>query len=341
MKLKRIALALALAFGSTLLAGCAGPVGGISLFGSYGKASPGGSEEYSIGGASIRQAVRDVEVDWAAGEVDIVYNDGDAVEFSETANHTLNNNTSLCYYLEGDTLHIRFMRGEKHIWDNLSKTLTLSLPRSLALDDLEVECASASVKADELYAREVNIETSSGSVQVQAAGITDSFSAQTASGSVDAELSGLRKIDIETTSGGIRLTAPGTLEKVELETTSGSINATLGTIRELDIQTVNGYITASVQAAGEVEAESVSGTVDLSLAQVPTECKIETTSGAVTVTLPWGASFSAKAETASGGFASDFAMTKNGRVYTMGGTNHLNVEIESISGSIMLRAAAR
>lgn len=342
MKLKRMARAMAAVFVGVVLAGCAGPVGGISLFRGYGKDRGQSSEpDYTVGGASLRQTVRDIEVDWSAGEVDIVYHDGDTIEFSETANRTLNNSTSLCYYIEGDALHIRFMMGEKHFWDNLSKTLTLRLPRSLALDDLEVEAASADVKADALYAREVEIETASGSIQVKASGVSDTFSAQSASGSVTAELSGLRKIDIETTSGSIRLTAPGALEKVELETTSGSVTATLGTVRELDIQTVSGAITASAEAAGETDVESVSGKVELTLAQTPTECDIETTSGAVTLTLPWGASFSAKAETVSGGFASDFAMTKSGRAYTTGGANHLNVKIESISGSIMLRAAAR
>lgn len=339
MKLKRMALALAAAFGGVLLAGCAGPVGGISLF-DYGRGRDSGPA-YNIGGASLRQTVRDIEVDWSAGEVDIVYYDGDAIEFSETANRTLNDNTSLCYYTQGDTLHIRFMTGEKHFWDNLSKTLTLRLPRSLTLDDLDVETASASVKAEELRAREVDIETASGTVQVKASGITNGFSAQSASGAVTAELTGLREIDIETTSGSIQLTAPGTLDKTDLETTSGSINAALGTLRELDVQTVSGRAAVSAEAAGEVDVESVGGDVDLTLGQAPTECDIETTSGAVTLTLPWGASFSARAETVSGGFASDFTMTRNGRVYTTGGSGYPNVKIESISGSIQLRAAAR
>lgn len=343
MRLKRIARALTLALGAVLLAGCAGPVGGISLFEGYGRSRSQSSSgaQYSTGGASISQTVRDIEVDWSAGEVDIVYHDGEAIEFSETANRTLNDSTALCYYLEGDTLHIRFMRGEKHFWDNLSKTLTLSLPRSLTLNELDVEAAAASVKADALSARKVDIETSSGKVEVKASGITDSLSVDTSSGSVTAEVSGVRKIGIETTSGAIQLTAPGETDKVELETTSGSVNAALGTVRELDVQTVSGTITVSADNAAEADVESVSGTVDLVLGQVPAECDIETTSGAVTLTLPWGASFSARVETVSGGFASDFAMTKNGKTYTTGGTNRLNVEIESISGGVILRAGAR
>lgn len=280
-------------------------------------------------------------MDWSAGAVEIVYYDGDAIEFSETANHALKDSSALYYYVEDDTLHIRFMRGEKHFWDILSKTLTLRLPRSLALDELEVDTASADVKADALYARKVEIDTASGKVQVRADGITDSFSADTSSGSVTAELRGLRKIDIETASGDIHLTAPGAVDKVDLETTSGKVDAQLGTVRELDIETVSGTVNVSADAASDADVESVSGAVELSLGQVPYECSIETASGAVSLTLPWGASFSAKAETASGGFASDFAMQKNGRAYTMGGANHRNVEIETISGSVILRAAAR
>lgn len=340
MKLKQIALTLAAAFGGLMLAGCAaGPVGGISLF-NYGRSRDSGIA-YNIGGASLEQTVRDIEVDWSAGEVNIEYYDGTAIEFSETANRTLSDSTSLCYYTQGDTLHIRFMTGEKHFWDNLSKTLTLRLPRSLVLDDLDVETASADVKADALYAREVDIETSSGTVQVKADGITGSFSAQSASGAVTAELTGLREIDIETSSGSIQLTAPGTLDKADLETTSGSITAALGTLRELDVQTVSGKAVVSAEAVTEVDAESVGGDVDLTLGQAPSECDIETTGGAVTLTLPWGASFSARAETVSGGFASDFTMTKNGRVYTTGGSSYPNVKIETISGSIQLRASAR
>lgn len=338
MKLKLIALTAALALGSVLLGSCAAPAGGITLFR---RSDSSRSDGYAGGGASIRDNVKNIEVDWDAGKVEIVGYDGDTIEFSETANRTLDEDSMLRYTVEGNTLRIRFTQKEKYFWNNLQKTLTLKLPRSLTLDTLEVDTAAAEVEASALRAREVEIDAASGAVRVEAEELSESLHVDTASGSVTAKLAGTRKIDLETSSGSVELTAAGAADEVEIETTSGAVNAELDTVRELEIQTVSGAATAAAASAEKAKVETVSGKAELTLGAMPSECGIETVSGAVKLTLPKGASFSAKVETVSGSLTSDFAMTiSDGKTYTSG-TGRASVKIETLSGDIALRAAAR
>lgn len=337
MRLKRIAKAAAIVLSGMLLASCYSPIGGISLF----RSNRGGDNRYTTGGASLRDTVRSIEVDWDAGQVEISTHSGDTIDFSETANRALDDSTALCYYLEGQTLHIKFAGNDKKFWDNLQKSLTIALPQSLVLENLEVDTASAGVTVQGVSARKVEMETASGSVEISGATVSDECKVETASGSVTAALAGTRKISVETTSGSICLTGTNASDEVDLESTSGAITAQLGVVRELDIQTVSGVINATAESASQVDAESTSGRVTLTLGAMPSKCDIETINGAVELTLPWSAALNARVKTISGSVASDFSLEKNGLTYTAGSGNRPEVEIETVSGSVLLHASAR
>lgn len=98
---------------------------------------------YTLGGASIAQAVKDISIDWIDGDVTIEYYDGDHVLLSETADRPLDSLTTLCYRVspQGE-LSVCFTKSrklKKEQFEGLNKKLLIRLPQGTRLGDLEID----------------------------------------------------------------------------------------------------------------------------------------------------------------------------------------------------------
>ena len=67
----------------------------------------------------------------------MVFHTKDTVIFSETSNKTLNDKTTMYYFVDGDTLHLKFAKSGNRIPSNLNKELTVYLPEGMELDEPE------------------------------------------------------------------------------------------------------------------------------------------------------------------------------------------------------------
>lgn len=98
----------------------------------------------------------------------------------------------------------------------------------------------------------------------------------------------LHGLDIETVSAGVLvdLTDEDTLTLQELDVTSvsGAISVYAANAGEISLSTTSGAVSGSVRT-GKLEADTVSGTVALTLEVLPTELEVETVSGGVALTL--------------------------------------------------------
>ena len=87
--------------------------------------------------------------------------------------------------------------------------------------------------------------------------------------------------------------------KLVLETTNGHIEVN-GVHGAAKLETVNGHINAT-GLSGSISAETVNGGVDLGIATLDADVRVETTNGGVTVRLPASAKATLVARTTNGG----------------------------------------
>lgn len=121
----------------------------------YGDVTLGNSKDakyYVMGGAMLAASdVSELNIDWVSGTVTIEAYDGSEVAISETSEDALTDSTTMHYYLEPDgTLNIKFgIPGMKSQGENLpDKSLLVRVPRSLRLDEVEVNGIGQSVSMD-------------------------------------------------------------------------------------------------------------------------------------------------------------------------------------------------
>ena len=143
----------------------------------------------------------------------------------------------------------------------------------------------------------------------------------------------LHELDIDTVSAAVSvdLTDEDTLTLDELDVTSvsGAVSVNAANAASISLSTTSGVISGSVRTQ-ELEADSVSGGVDLTLDVLPTELDIETSSGPVTLTIPSGTAVSSlpvELRTTSGQFSSDIPVTH---------TKDAPWEFQTVSGDVTI-----
>ncbi len=275
--------------------------------------------KYTSGSGSVDgAAVKDVDLSWLAGKVNITYHPEETITFSETSDRVLSDELSLHWWLDGSTLRIQFAASGRLNLSALRKELTLTLPESFAANNVKISLASADLQTATLRAAYISVNTASGSVRLSS--------------------DGAKEIQVNTASGDVHLIQTGSTDTVKLHTASGDLYASLEQVGYAETETASGNIQMEADRLTKGKAETASGEVDLYAKQLPTDYRIETASGDVSVRYPADASFTLKIDTASGDFKSDFAMKQDGNTYTCkDGT--ANLRIETSSGDISVYAA--
>ena len=273
------------------------------------------AEKYTAGPTEIAGPVKNLDVDWTSGEVKIAYHSGNTVSVQETANKDLDPDTRLRWWLDGDTLRIRYEKEGFRLHWNLQKTLTVTLPEGAALENVSLAVTSGKLTVPALTADTLALSATSGRMDIDAAA---------------------RRITAGATSGSIRLEAPAGCGAVHVSTTSGSIRAAVKETEDFTAASTSGGIEAVLGRAKAVKIGSTSGRIDVKAAAFDS-LKIGATSGAVTVALPAELGFTARLNRTSGGLDYDLPLVKQGDVYVCG-DGSASVEIGTTSGSIRLTA---
>lgn len=177
---------------------------------------------YNAGNGSTDKEIRNLDIDWASGEVHIIASES-AEQISFEESYDGNEDARLRWVVDGETLKIRFRARNSLIsFGSLNKKLTVTIPASLAqhLDKVKIGTASAEVNVSGLQAEILDVDTASGRLELD--GTYGELSVDTASGSVTFAGS-CRKINIDTASGRIRLTPGDLWEDIDIDTASGNI----------------------------------------------------------------------------------------------------------------------
>jgi lia operon protein LiaG len=288
---------VALALTAVLVQGLTGgfSLGGITVFSSF---SYDDSEQYLVGSNQIdMREISEIEINWGAGDVQIIPCEGNEVIFREQAGRALLEEDMMRFYLRGGKLTIQFCapkRGFRIFSSTPSKSLEVQIPYAMAgsLAELEVSSISAPVSIQGASGAEMKVSSVSGAIHVS-------------------DLS-CRELDLETVSGGIR---------------GENIEAT-----ELEMESVSGTIDIS-GAFQEASGNSVSGNLTIRSNICPRKVDAETVSGGVRLQIPENDGFTARYHTTSGQFYSSFPTVAQKRqaVYKNGGAEFT---FDTVSGSM-------
>lgn len=186
------------------------------------------AEKYSIGDASVSDTVNNLFIDWTAGKVTVEYYDGKEITVSETANRSLSEDDKLRWWLDGDTLRVRYAKPGFRISFNLEKQLTVRLPYGTELKSADISSTSGNLYIPALTADEIRLNSTSGSVSLTVSGTADDVKLHSTSGNIYTSLASVKKAEISSTSGSFTGTVKS-FDDLKIDTTSGRVNAALGT----------------------------------------------------------------------------------------------------------------
>lgn len=176
--------------------------------------------------------IRDLDIEWAAGNIVIQPADVETIEISES--DVSDTKYAMLWKVSGQKLTIRFCEDsimDFHfgitINDNLSKDLTILVPRSWECGTLEIDAASASVEVNDLTIREVEFDGASGVCKFNNC-VVD-------------------KVDLDTASGDVTFT--GSLNILDCDAASASVSAVLNNVpTRMDMDSMSGDLDITLPA---------------------------------------------------------------------------------------------
>ena len=292
------------------------------------------AENYTPGNGKITGAVNNLDIQWINGRVHLVYHGGSGIELRETSARPISDDMQMRWWLDGDTLRVRYAKNGFRLTVRQEKELTVALPEGIAFENVNIEATSGDLDIPALRADSLTLAVTSGNIQAVAE--ASKISSGAASGNINLEIGGRAEdVSVGTTSGRIRVKAED-VGVLKADSTSGSILITCGQVRYFKAGSTSGKITAEIQEGGQVDLGSTSGDIQITLARF-SSMKAETTSGRVTAALPSEPGFTAKLDTVSGKIDYSIPVSRNGGRFVCGDGSG-QVEIGTTSGNIRLRS---
>lgn len=227
---------------------------------------------YSAGNVDIVQlnGFRSINIDWTSGLVTVELYDGQGIELSETMMDGGDVSLKMEWRVDEDDSTLDILSQPLTVSASEKKHLTVKLPRSMVLHELDIHTVSADVSVDlteedTLTLQELDVSSVSGNVSVSAANAGE-ISLSTTSGAVSGSVR-TGKLETDTVSGTVALTLEVLPTELEVETVSGGVALTLTEKPSVPVDVV--FHTVSGQLDSDVDST------------VGADCvwEIETTSG--------------------------------------------------------------
>lgn len=287
-----------------LIMGLTGKIpGNFILFGSSNEFYYANAGEYKAGGSQLEAAdVRDIQVNWSDGNVNVTAYDGDTIKFSENSRRKLKKKEQLHYYCKNGKLIIQYRESGKIpivlMGRSLNKDLELMIPNEIAekLELFTLDTVSAASNVSGIHAQ---------------------------------------KLVLNDVSGGFEL-ENCTAEQLNADSVSGDLTGSnLLVSNKFSADTTSGNVTAD-GSFGEVRFNSVSGSMSLKSQNCPKEVRTDTVSGSVELYIPDNEGFSYSKDSVSGSVKCEFDVSseddrgdyKNGSA---------DFSFESVSGDVSIK----
>ena len=193
MKTNTLAKSVAVICSALVIAAVASGVHHIVSFAAYNYED---ADKYTVGDAVIEDTVKNLDIDWTSGNIIFEYHDEDTVEISEKSRKSLSEDKKMRWWLDDDTLRIRFAKKGSSFFSfgfNQDKELTVKLPESIALENVNIDATSGDVHLPSLEAQKMTIDVVSGDIKLDLSG-ADELKMSSVSGNVEATLDKLPRL---------------------------------------------------------------------------------------------------------------------------------------------------
>ena len=102
------------------------------------------ADQYTAGDFSTDSAVKELDIDWTAGTVNVSHHNQPDITVTETCNVPLKDDLKVQTWLDGSTLHIRYCKsGINFNLKDAEKVLEVRLPEGMELETMNCDCTSA------------------------------------------------------------------------------------------------------------------------------------------------------------------------------------------------------
>lgn len=241
------------------------------------------SEAYALGSGEIpAREIREIEIEWAAGTINIQTADTDTISFQEAGSQNVE---PMIYRQDGSKLTIEYQTPRIHFGfgDSGSKELTIIVPKDWYCHKLSVDAASADLFLNRLTADDVELNMASGNCHITDCDLVDldldcasgevhyvgslkTMDCSAASGRVTAIFNNVpTSIDFDGASADLELTLPEEAGfTVELDTLSGHFTSEFETVRRGEQ-----YICGNGGCKIDVEGMSGSVTIHKATREIP------------------------------------------------------------------------
>lgn len=170
--------------------------------------------------------VTKIDVDWVSGSVTLVEDEtATGITISEVTNLTDQNDLVHSYFHDG-ILSVKYF-ASGHWCRSLQIKKELTITYKPGLDSLRVELTSGSLTADNIHAKDFNLDITSGSANVGNI-VADNIDVDMTSGSATFTKVNAKSFNADLTSGKITVGYEA-IERASFDLTSGKINMTLPT----------------------------------------------------------------------------------------------------------------
>lgn len=273
---------------------------------------------YSIGDFQTDAEIHTLNIHWIGGSVHFTISEDDSVAVEEKSSKPLDEDDRMRYKVDGGVLTIRARKSGMFfgIGKKLSKDLTVAVPKELAgkLTQIAADCVSASVSLSDMTVQTLQIDTVSGNISIQ--------NSKIGSASFDS-VSGRTSI------------SDCTVDSISCDSTSGSVTCNSVSANSLEMNSTSGRCKFS-GAVKKVDADTVSGSVEIDSSTEIERFESDTVSGSVLLRIPDSNGFTAKLDSVSGDFNCNAPVTssKSSRTYADGSANF---NFDSVSGDVTIQ----
>lgn len=267
-------------------------------------------DKYVAGDREITERIETIDVDYLSGNITISGTDGNAVTIRETSEKQLEDQRKVHTWVDGTTLYVRYCASAKGLDLNfLKKNLEIQLPAEVKLSDIKVKVSSGDLIYKDLEAETVNVNVSSGDVEVACAA---------------------KKMELQVSSGDITVHQHGDSDEIRLKTSSGEIFVNAENAGVLDVHTSSGGVKVDVKTVKDFRSKISSGSGEYKFASEPETIDVSHSSGNALFYFPRESNLTGEFQTSSGKLSYDLAFSKNGDTYVCGnGANYLKVHVSS------------
>lgn len=183
----------------------------------------------NMGSANVpAQDVRSIDIDWAAGSVDVRPYDGEDIELVETADRGLTKGQAMRWSVKGGTLKVDY-GGWVSCLSFSSKHLTVNVPRSLAaqLESVDIDGASGDYRVADLGCETFDFDLASGELEAQGLACGD-LKVDVASGKAFVDAQVVDQVRLHAASGRAELALRETPPRsIDADLASGNVTVTL------------------------------------------------------------------------------------------------------------------